>query len=224
MTFHRNARGQTIVGEESTKEDHVKLSRKFMMAGAALSLSLGAVALTGAGVASAGTAASGTVSCAAVKGSVSFKPALTTKAPFKSEKATVKVTFSSCTGSVTSPAKGAIKARLTSISTDQCPPPSSGASGGSLTVKWTPTKIAPSAVGFSSKTTGTGGPDNGFGFVYPAPGGTSSVAGSYEGSDSGASSSAAVYSNLSETQLLGQCASKAGLKKLTIVGGSLALG
>ena len=163
------------------------------------------------------------MSCAAVKGSVSFKPALTTTSPYKSEKATVKVTFSSCTGSVTSPSKGSIKATLTSISTDQCPPPTS-ATGGSLTVKWAPTKIGPSAVGFSSKTTGTGGPDNGFGFVYPAPGGTSSVAGSYEGTDNGGSSSAAVYSNLSETQLLAQCSSKAGLKKLTIVGGSLDLG
>jgi hypothetical protein len=204
----------------------VKLSRKFMMAGASLSLLLGTVALTGVGIAAAKGAkpAAGTVSCTGAKGSVSFKPALTTAAPYTSEKATVKVTFSGCTGSVTTPHSGSIKATLSSISTDQCPPPAAGGSGGTLTVKWSPTTIQPSAVSFSSKESTTGGPNNDFGFVYPAPGGTSSVAGSYEGTDSGASSSASVYSNVTESTLLSQCSSKKGLKKLTIVSGSISLG
>ena len=204
----------------------MKLSRKFMMAGAALSLSLGTVALTGVGIASAKgpKQATGTVSCTGAKGLVSFKPALTTKGPpYVSEKASVKVTFSGCTGSVTSPKSGSIKATLSSISTDECPPPASGDSGGSLTVKWSPTTIAPSAVGFSSKESTTNG-NGDFGFVYPAPGGTSSVAGSYEGTDSGASSSASVFSNVTETTLLNDCSSKKGLKKLTITTGSISLG
>ena len=113
---------------------------------------------------------------------------------------------------------------ITSVSTDQCPPPSvQGASGGSLTIKWAPGKIEPSVVAFTSKGTGSGGPDNGLGFLFPGTGGTGSVSGSYPGSDSGKTSTAAVYSNLSSTALLQQCAGKAGLKKMTIVAGSINL-
>jgi hypothetical protein len=196
-----------------------------MMTGAAVTLALSAVALTGVGVASAKkSAAAGTVSCTVAKGAVSFSPPLTTTGPYAPETATAKVTFSSCSGSVTTPTKGSINAPITSISTDQCPPPSSsGTSGGTLTVKWAPGKIEPSAVSFTSKTTGSGGPDDGLGFLFPGMGGSGSVSGSFPGSDVGKTSSAAVYSNDSSTALLTQCSSKSGLKKMTIVGGSIDL-
>jgi hypothetical protein len=199
----------------------VKLSRRFVMTGAALSLTLSAVALTGVGLATAKTATGGTVSCTAAAGSVTFKPPLVTKSPYAPETATAKVSFTSCTGSVATPTKGSIKSVLTSISTDQCPPP--GTSGGTLTIKWAPGKIAPSAVSFTTKGSGTGGPDNGLGFIYPGTGGSGSVAGSFGGTDGGHSSTAAVYSNLSSTALLNECATSAGLKKMTIVAGSIDL-
>jgi hypothetical protein len=203
----------------------VKLSQKFIMTGAAFVLLSSAVALTGVGVASAAkAAASGTVSCTAAAGSVTFAPPLVSTGPYVSEKTTAKVNFTSCTGSVTTPTKGAINSVLTSITTDQCPPPTvQGSSGGSLTIKWAPGKIEPSVVAFSTHGSGTGGPDGGLGFIYPGTGGTGSVSGSYGGTDGGKTSTAAVYSNLGSTALLQQCASKTGLKKMTIVGGSIDL-
>jgi hypothetical protein len=202
----------------------VKLSRKFIMTGAAVTLALSAVALAGVGVASAKkAAATGTVACTAAKGAVTFSPALVTTGPYASETATAKVTFSSCSGSVTTPTKGSINAPITSITTDQCPPPTaSGTSGGTLTIKWAPGKIEPSAVSFSSKATGSG-PGGDFGFVFPGSGGSGSISGSFPGSDAGKTSTAAVYSNQTSTALLAQCAASGGLKKLAIVTGSIDL-
>ena len=197
--------------------------RKVMVGGAALAVGVGVLALTGVGVASAkkSSAATGTVSCTAVKGSISFKPPLVSTGPYVSETALAKISIGTCTGSVTTPKKGTIKEDLGTITTDQCPPPTT--TGGSLTVKWAPGSIEPSVVGFTGHQSGTGGPDNGDGFVYPNSGGSGSVSGSFPGTDNGKTSTAAVYSNLSQTALLSQCASAKGLKKMTIVGGSIDL-
>jgi hypothetical protein len=195
-----------------------------MMTGAAVTLALSAIALTGVGVASAKkSAATGTVSCTAAKGAITFSPPLVTTGPYASETATAKVSFTSCSGSVTTPTKGSIDAPITSISTDQCPPPSSsGTSGGTLTIKWAPGKIEPSAVSFTNKASGTNAGGD-LGFVFPGSGGSGSVSGSFPGSDGGKTSSAAVYSNQTSTALLAQCSGKGGLKKLTIVTGSIVL-
>jgi hypothetical protein len=203
----------------------VTLSRKFVMGGAAMSLSLGAVALTGVGIASAKKGAVlGTVSCTAAAGAITFVPPLVTTGPYASETATAKVTFTSCSGSVATPTKGSIDTVFTSISTDQCPPATAkGTSGGSLSIKWAPGKIEPSTVSFSTKASASGGPDDGLGYVYPGTGGTSSVSGSFMGSDKGATSTAAVYSDLSSSALLAQCETSAGLKKMKIVSGSIDL-
>ena len=186
----------------------MKLSRKLMLAAAALAVPVSMIAIPG--VASAAKTGTGTVTCTGITGSISFKPALKTTGPFSAESSTAKFTLSGCSGGSPAPSGGKVKQTLSSAtSTNSCTSLATSAKE-SITVKWK--GAAPSTTAFPGYTTGTGGPDNGEGFILT--GGT--VTGSYAGT--GAKASA--FSNMSQSAILAACGTSKGLTKLTIVGGS----
>jgi hypothetical protein len=90
-------------------------------------------------------------------------------------------------------------------------------------VTWSPTTIHPSTVDVTGYSIGVS-PSGGGGFTLPNKGGTSKVTGSFAGSDHGASSTSAIYSDQGVGQLVSACASPAGLSSIAVTSGHLNLG
>ena len=188
----------------------MKLSRKLLLAGAAIALPISTLAISG--VASAAKTGTGTVTCTTITGSISFKPALKSSGPFTTEKSTAKITLAGCTGGTPSPTKGGklTQSLSSATSTNDCTSLATGSSE-SLTVKWKG-GIAPTTTSYSTYSTGTDGAGDA-GFVLKS--GTST--GSY--AETG-KANAAVYSNQTEAQILAACGTSKGLSKLTISQGN----
>ena len=186
----------------------MKLSRKLLLAGAAIALPISTVAISG--VASAAKTGTGKVTCSTITGSISFKPALKTTGPFTTEKSSAKITLSGCTGGTPTPSGGKVSQTLSSAtSTNNCTSLATGTSE-QITVKWKG-GIAPTTTAFPPYKTGTNGAGDA-GFVLS--GGTTT--GSYAGSGATAS----VYSNMTEAAILAACGTSKGLAKLTLSSGT----
>jgi hypothetical protein len=186
----------------------VKLSRKLLLAGAAIALPVSTLAISG--VASAAKTGTGTVTCSTITGSISFKPALKSTGPYTAEKSTAKITLSGCSGGVPTPKGGKVTQTLSSAtSTNDCTSLATGTSE-SITVKWK--GVAPSTTAFPPYTTGTDS-EGDAGFVLSK----GTTTGSYPASGT---ASAAVYTNQTEAQILAACGTSAGLKKLTLSQGT----
>jgi hypothetical protein len=189
----------------------VKLSRKLLLAGAAIALPISTLAITG--VASAAKTGTGTVTCKTITGSISFKPALKSTGPFSAETSKAKITLSGCTGTTGTspvPASGKVSQTLSSsTSTNDCTSLATGTAE-SITVKWK--GAAPSTTAFPPYSTGTDS-SNDEGFVLSK----GTTTGSYPASGT---ASAAVYTNQTEAQIIAACGTPAGVKKLTISQGT----
>jgi hypothetical protein len=189
----------------------VKLSRKLLLAGAAIALPISTLAISG--VASAAKTGVGTVTCNTITGSISFKPGLKTTGPFTQEKSTAKITLAGCTGaSGTTPVPkgGKVTQTLSSAtSTNSCTSLATGTAE-SLTVKWK--GAAASTTAFSTYTTGSDS-SGGEGFILTK----GTTTGSYPATGT---ASASVYSSDSEAEILAACATTKGLTKLTIAQGT----
>lgn len=206
--------------------------RKLAAGFAAIGLPLTAAAMVaGTTVASAsGTpiTANGTITCTKLSGTIKFKPPLVNGGS-ASETTTATITESGCTDTATNlPAgtvvTGSVKSTLSSAgSTNSCASLATSEPE-SLAVKWSgksgksTVSIAGSTVSFSGYNV-VANSKHDEGFQLPGNGsgggGTSSVSGSFAGSDGGASSSALVYSTSTASTLAGDCAKK-GIKTLTI--------
>jgi hypothetical protein len=201
----------------------VKL-RKLVMGVAAVGLPLGVLStVVGTGAAFAGGSIQpGTLTCTAIKGTVSFKPTLTMTP--QTVKTTIKITVSGCTpsGGGATPTKGTASSSSTTAGQTCTSLATGSTTPQTLTTKWSPTSIAPSTVTFSGYNPATNGMGD-EGFSLPNTGGSASGSGSYMDGDSGASSTAVAYTNLTEAKLAADCAGK-GFKKLSIKSGSAFLG
>ena len=166
----------------------------------------------------------GTLDCTSVTGKLSFKP------PMKmTGTAAVTETFSlkatGCAGSQT----GSTVLHPGPIHFPQLPFPSTGCFPplDSKPSPWPwpggPVVYAASTVTFSADQQITNGSGD-IGGQFPASGGTASVTGSFAGSDSGASSTMEVFSNMTSSQITASCSSKKGLRSISIVRGSIHLG
>ena len=167
--------------------------------------------------------ATGTITCGDITGTVSFSPPLTATGT-SAERASISLTATGCTigggSNASHVGNGKINSSL-SVPSNACgnllnPQPIS------VDVAWTPASIHPSSIKVSGYSIGAS-PSGGGGFTLPNNGGTTQVAGSFAGSDRGASSTAAIYSDEGAGQLVAACGSAAGLASITVSSGHLAL-
>ena len=89
-------------------------------------------------------------------------------------------------------------------------------------VTWSPASVHPSSTRISGYSIGVS-PTGGGGFTLPNKGGTTTVTGSFAGTDHGASSSSAIYSDESAGQLIAACGSSGGLTSIAVSSGHLTL-
>ena len=197
------------------EEGHVKL-KKMVMGASALGIAVGMMAVLEVGPAFAAgkVTATGKVTCTSVKGTISFSPALTSAGGASSDSAKVSVTLSGCSGGSVTPTKGTVKSTITT-NTNACtglasPNPTQTET---LSFKWSPSTINSSSTTFGPFTAITS-PNVGFSLKNGV------TTGSYAGS----SATGTVLTSTSTSALSAACASKSGLKKLTLSSGSVSLG
>jgi len=192
----------------------VTFTRKLMLATGALLMPVSAVAMIGVGSASAARsnpAGTGTVTCTKIKGSITFKPPLKNGGT-ATEKTTIKVTVSGCSGGTPNPSKGTVKQVISSgTSTNNCTSLSTSQPE-SLTIKWAPSSISPSTSSYSGYSVGTAGNGDAE-FILPNTGGTGSTIGSFA---EGSGSTATAALNKTSAQIAAACGTAAGEKKLSI--------
>jgi len=92
-----------------------------------------------------------------------------------------------------------------------------------VAVTWAPSSIHASVATFSGYSIVPDAAGH-VGFSLPASGGTVTVAGSFGGSDNGATSKASTFSDQTTTQLLATCGTTAGVSSLNITSGTVTLG
>ena len=167
-----------------------------------------------------GTVAAGTVSCTNVTGTVTFTPPLSNSGT-SPETTKISLTASGCTtaGSGASPVTGATASATIQSPTNGCVALTTSKPV-AVAVAWSPSSVHASVASFSGYAVVTQGGDIGFGL--PGTGGSATVAGSFAGTDHGAKSTAATYSNLTSTELLTACGTPAGVSSLTIASGTVA--
>jgi hypothetical protein len=194
----------------------------------ALALPL-AVALPAGFASAANPPAPGTITCTHITGKVTFTPPLTLTGNANSEVTKTKTTGTGCTVSTgTAPTKGVTTSTITKTTTNNTANSCTAlASAQTIPVTehtvWTHTPlIANSVVKFSGLMPATSASGDA-GFTLPNTGGTSSVTGSYPGTDHGKSSTATVYTNMTAAQITTVCESTAGVASLTIASGSAML-
>ncbi len=197
--------------------------RKLLLATAAVTLSVSAVALTG-GVASAKTstvdATHYTVNCTGVSGSFKFNPPLTIGGGAVSpETIKTKASFSGCTatptagGASVSITEASIKGTITIASSNHtCTGLSSGTATGDSTIKWKTSPKLSSGSSVVSPGTRSGGPGADGSIVFSTD--YSGVTGSFQGTDGGASSSTTAQSTTSFSSILATCETAKGLKEV----------
>jgi hypothetical protein len=89
-------------------------------------------------------------------------------------------------------------------------------------IAWAPATIRSTVVTFSGYDAASDAAGR-EGFILPKAGGTTTVTGSFAGSDHGAAATAATYSNQTGTQLLTACSASTGLTSIDVTTGTLAL-
>jgi hypothetical protein len=202
----------------------VSLSRKLLMSSSAIALAVGVMATLGAGSAFAGSppvAGTGTVSCTSAAGSLKFSPPLNFTGG-SAETVKVKVTLGGCSnsgGNVTTPSfSGKASGTIDTSSNDCTNLEGTQPVSGSLDIKWNgkvaKAKLDPSTLTLSSITGVASGANGDAGFTFSNQPLTGSFPAAYSGE---------IDSNESASTLAGStgCGAKHGLKKLTIVAGSL---
>ncbi len=168
------------------------------------------------------TLATGGITCTNITGSLTFAPPLTTKgASAESTAISLHVAGCSTHGSNISSVPGGSGSATITSATNAC--------AGLLTsralmiaITWAPSTIRQSLVTFS----GYGGASNTSGdegFTLPNAGGGTKVTGSFAGSDHGAGSTAATFSNQTGSELLAACGSSSGLTSIQVTSGTLTL-
>jgi hypothetical protein len=171
---------------------------------------------------SAPVVATGSVTCSDVSGSVEFAPPLTTNGS-AAETVSISLTAKGCTthgSNVSQIDNGKIVSSL-SVSSNACagllnPQPVA------VDVTWTPDTVHASTIHLSGYSIAVG-PSGGGGFTLPNKGGTSTVNGSFAGSDHGSSSTSAIYSDEGVGALVAACGSASGLASIAVTSGHLAL-
>jgi hypothetical protein len=166
-----------------------------------------------------------TISCSSVKGKVTFVPPLVNGGT-ASDEAKISVTVSNCVGSGGATLTSGKGTSSGSLTTDSCSNLNLSTQSGmtdspsnplqNLDIKFR--KKVDADVTFGAYTQAAGVPD--FGWSLGGPGTT--VTGSDQGTDGGASSTAQYVSTLSTAKVSSDCAG-AGLKSLKIASGSLTL-
>jgi hypothetical protein len=198
----------------------VPKSRKFILSAGALLLPLSTVLIVGAvGVGPAWAKKvdqPGTVVCSKIAGSFKFSPPLKATATSSNEKVSVKSTATDCvaTGGAT-PTKGTTNTTTTFTSNGCAAVLEGSGKPAALTTKWSPGSIAPTTTSFPAPTATTSPTIT---LSYGGPG--TSSEGSYPGSDGGAKSKVTIDIEQTESQIEASCETSAGLKTLTISGGS----
>ncbi len=198
--------------------------RKLLVVAAAIAMPVSVVAVSGglAGASNPRTAGTDTITCKALKGTVSFSPALTLKGYTSGvTTTTVKATVSGCTvkgstkeSSVTGTASGTIKSTKGKGGTCGGLTAKSITDAGTLTTTWKATPAAaPSVLHIKSVA---GGTKNSHG-TFVIPGTTKgSATGSFLGANNGGSDKTVAQTTETVTALATACASKTGLKSLAI--------
>ena len=189
-----------------------------------------AVALPTGSAFAANPPAPGTITCMHVTGKVTFTPPLTLAGNSTSEVTKTRTTSTGCTVSRgTAPTKGVSTSTITKTTTNTTANSCTALATAQVIpvtehVVWTHTPlIANSTVKFSGLMPATSASGDA-GFSLPnSPGGTASVTGSYPGTDHGATSTAAVFTNMTATQIATLCSSATGVASLTISSGSATL-
>lgn len=190
---------------------------------------VGAVALTGlllagcGGSTQAGGVATGTVTCTTVTGAATFNPPLTLVGSMP-ETLKIALHASDCTTSKSNVAHvtGASAVTSSNLGTNGC---MSLATPKALkvTVRWTPSSIAPSVVSFSGFSPGESA-SGALGFTFPGSDSTAKTTGSFTGSDNGTGSTAAAYTTQNLKQLIAACSTAAGIASIAITSGHVTMG
>jgi hypothetical protein len=167
----------------------------------------------------------GTLNCTSVTGTVTFNPPLTFTA--QAVTTTIKATVKNCTpsGGGLKPKSGTATSTMNTAN-DDCTTLAGGSTNPqTLKTKWAPaTKIKPTTLTFGGFVPATQPVTNDEGFSLPnSLGQPTTGTGSYLGTDTGATSTATVYSNKTAAQVSSLC-SGAGLATLTLAAGTVHLG
>jgi hypothetical protein len=211
---------------ETWKNKEQYMIRKMLVVAAAIAMPVSIIAVSGgmAGASSphTGSATTDTVSCTKIAGSVKFSPALTSKGYTDGvTTTTVTATLSGCT------AKGTYSVKVTGGSVTGTIKSTKGKGGtctglaaksitdaGTLTTKWTATPAVPNS-GLNIKSI-AGGVKNNHG-TFTIPGTTKgTAAGSFQGTNKGASDKTVAQTTDTTSQLLTACGSSKGLSSLAI--------
>jgi hypothetical protein len=202
----------------------VSISRKLLMSSSAIALAIGVFATLGMGSAFAASppvTGTGSVSCTSAAGTLKFSPPLNFTGG-SAETVKVKLKLGGCSnsgGNVTTPSFSGKASGDISTATNDCTSlEGTQPVSGSLAVKWTgkvdKAKLNPSTLTLTSITGVASGANGDAGFTFSDQPLTGSFAGTYSGQ---------IDSNESASTLAGStgCGAKKGLKKLSIVAGTL---
>jgi hypothetical protein len=161
----------------------------------------------------------GTLSCTNVSGTVTFTPPLSQNGS-SSESDRIHLAFGRCvaSGGGASPSAGRTSGVYNQLPSNNCTDLATGGAAITITIHWAPTHDGVSALTLLGPYTESTGANGKVGFTDEG-----SVTGSYSGLDNGMSSTANVLSNMKAEQIQKECSSKAGLKSLKIVAGTLNL-
>jgi len=167
-----------------------------------------------------GAIATGSVTCTNVTGGITFYPPLLT-AGTSPETTSIVLTVSGCTttGSSVVQVAGARATATIRGANNSC----TGLLASmpiAVAFAWSPSAVHASLVSFSGFSLPTDAAGH-VGFALPDRGGSSGVAGSFAGTNNGASSSGSTFSSLTVAQLHATCDTAAGLASLTFVNGTV---
>lgn len=188
-------------------------------------LTTGLVEFVSVGPAGADIVATGSVTCSFTGGGITFNPALNnTGGSAETVSFTLYGTSCSTSNSNVTVTKGTLRGSLTYASNLCSDLLNSEAI--SATENWPDTTphVADSTLSVSGYATTT---DSSSGFievVIPPSGGTTSVTGSFPGSDGGASSSLTAITDDTSSHFLNKCGTANGIGRASITGGSETLG
>lgn len=180
------------------------------------SAAVGATPATLAG----GTVATGSVSCTHVTGTITFTPPLSNTGT-SPETTRLSLDASGCTTSAPGgiPVTGGTATATIHSSTNGCVSLLTSKPV-AVAVAWSPSSVHATVASFGGYAIVSDASQH-TGFGLPDAKGTVSVAGSFAGTDNGASSTASTYSDLTSIQLLTTCGTSTGLTALTIATGSV---
>ena len=187
--------------------------RKLLVVAAAIAMPVSVIAVSGgmAGASNSHSTTTATATCSGLKGSIAFTPHLSSKGDGTTPiTAKVTATLSGCkgvgatitAGSVSGSLKGAPGTKTKPSGT--CVGLASGNASevGTLTIKWTPSSVPNTVLNVKSDDGGTSG---GHG-TFAIPGNVkSTVSGSFEGTNHGASDKSLAETTLTAASILSSC-------------------